>query len=267
MRMSRWLWLSLIVAVSTPALAFDQRYTDWTALLRANVVEVEHGDASRVDYAAIKHHVGQLDAIAVELSGVTAQQYAGWTQARREAFLINAYNAFTVKLIVDHYPGIGSIKDIGGLFTSPWKIDFFSLLGHQTHLNAIEARLRKPGSFDDPRIHFAINCASIGCPMLRSEAYTAEKLDTQLDDQTRRFLSDHSRNRYARGRLEVWKIFDWYAADFSHGWHGITSVKQFFAAHAADLTADAAGQTRIRAQKVFVNYLDYDWHLNGSTTP
>lgn len=260
--MKRALLLLAVVLFSTPALALDPHYADWTALLKAHVVLVDHGDASRVNYAALKRDPARLDAVTDAFSAVTQSQYDGWSKARREAFLINAYNAFTVKLIVDHYPDISSIKDIGGWFTSPWKIDFFTLLGHQTHLDAVEAMLRKPGAFDDPRIHFAINCASIGCPMLRPEAYTADQLDAQLDDQTRRFLSDHMRNRYADGRLQVSKIFDWYADDFSHGWHGITSVKQFLAAHAAELTADPSAQARIRAQKVPVGFLDYDWSLN-----
>lgn len=260
--MKRALLLLAVLLFSTPALALAPHYADWTALLEAHVILVDHGDASSVDYGALKRDPARLDVITGAFSAVTKSQYDGWSKARREAFLINAYNAFTVKLIVDHYPGIGSIKDIGGWLTSPWKIDFFTLLGHKTQLDAVEAMLRKPGAFDDPRIHFAINCASIGCPMLRPEAYTADQLDAQLDDQTRRFLSDHGRNRYADGRLQVSKIFDWYADDFSHGWHGVTSVKQFLAAHAADLTAEPSAQAHIRAQQVPVDFLDYDWKLN-----
>lgn len=245
--MKRYLLVLAITLFSLQAHAFDQTYADWTALLKAHVVVAAHGDASRVDYTELKRKAYKLNAVTNGLGAVTKTQYDHWTQAQREAFLINSYNAFTVKLIIDHYPGIGSIKDIGSWFTSPWKIDFFTLLGHKTHLDAVEAMLRKPGDFDGPRIHFAINCASIGCPMLRAEAYAADQLDAQFDDQARRFLSDHSRNRYADGRLEVSKIFDWYADDFSHGWHGVTSVKQFLAAYAADLTDDPAAQARIRA--------------------
>ena len=86
--------------------------------------------------------------------------------------------------------------------------------------------LRAPGVFDDPRIHFAVICASIGCPMLREEAFVADRLEAQLDEQARRFLSDRTRNRFdaPRGRLEVSKIFDWYGEDFRQGHQGIASV-------------------------------------------
>lgn len=238
----------------------------WNKLLHANVHVIDHGTASQVDYAGMRKDHAQLDAYTHQLIAVTAAQFHSWNKNQQKAFLINAYNAFTVQLILTRWPKLSSIKDLGGLFSSPWKKDFFSLLGHKTHLDAIESRLRSK-TYADPRVHFALNCASIGCPMLRPEAYTADKLDAQLDDQARRFLSDHSRNRYAKGKLEVSKIFDWYAGDFSHGWHGITSVKQFLAAHAPDLTADKVAQTRIRAQKVSVDYLDYNWHLNGLAKP
>lgn len=263
--MRRRILLALVLSfVTAPAYAFDQTYAAWTQLLHAHVRVIDSGDASRVDYAGLVHDRAKLDAFTASLSAVPAAQFKAWSRAGREAFLINAYNAFTVQLILSRYPNLTSIKDIGGWFKSPWKIDFFTLLGHRTHLDALEDRLRKPGAYDDPRIHFAINCASIDCPMLRPEAYVASRLDTQLDDQARRFLSDHRRNRYDPDShtLQVSKIFDWYRSDFSHGWHGITSVRQFLASHAALLTNDPQVQARIRAQQVPVTFLSYNWRLN-----
>ncbi|MGD8911013.1 MAG: DUF547 domain-containing protein, partial [Chromatiales bacterium] len=94
----------------------------------------------------------------------------------------NPYNAFTIELILTKYPGIESIKELGGLFRSPWKRRFFTLLGERRHLDNLEQdMIRAFGVFDEPRIHFALNCASIGCPMLRNEAYVAERLDLQLE--------------------------------------------------------------------------------------
>lgn len=263
--MARRILLTLLLfGALTPAYAFDQSYDAWTQLLQRHVQVIDGGNASRVDYAGMLQDRTPLDAFTASLSAVTAAQFHAWPRAAREAFLINAYNAFTVQLILSHDPKLKSIKDIGGWFHSPWQIDFFSLLGHKTHLDAIEERLRKPGHFDDPRIHFAINCASIGCPMLRLQAYDAKHLDAQLQDQLRRFLSDHSRNRYdsKSQTLQVSKIFDWYSDDFAHGWHDITSVKQLLAKHAALLTNDPTAQTKIRAEKIPVTFLPYDWSLN-----
>jgi hypothetical protein len=120
--------------------------------------------------------------------------------------------------------------------------------------------------YDDPRVHFAVNCASVGCPMLREEAYVADRLDAQLAQQARRFMADRTRNRWnaARGRLELSKIFDWYGEDFRLGHQGVHSVAAFAATH-ADLLADApAARERIRSAKVDMAFLDYDWSLNDA---
>jgi hypothetical protein len=110
----------------------------------------------------------------------------------------------------------------------------------------------------------AVNCASIGCPMLREEAYVADRLDGQLEEQVVRFLSDRSRNRYdgATNTLEVSEIFDWYREDFSSGFQGIRSREQFFAKYAELLTDDPDGQNRIRSQTAKISFVDYDWGLN-----
>lgn len=118
------------------------------------------------------------------------------------AFLINAYNAATVALILTRYPELDSIKELGSLLRSPWKRRFVDLLGARRSLDDIEHELlREAPDFAEPRIHFAVNCASLGCPALRPEAYEAERLEAQLADQTRRFLRDRSRNRLADGSL------------------------------------------------------------------
>jgi Protein of unknown function, DUF547 len=137
--------------------------------------------------------------IRLVLSAAKQAQFEAWTRNQRMAFLINAYNAFTVEKILTRYPDIGSIWDFGKIFGNPFK--FFSLFGQPFTLDRIEHGMpRKPGAYDDPRVHFAVNCASVGCPMLREEAYVAERLDAQLEQQTRRFLSDRSRNRVSEAR-------------------------------------------------------------------
>ena len=149
-------------------------------------------------------------------------------------------NAFTVELILTRYPDVNSIKDLGSFFTSPLKKKFFTLLDEERHLDWIEHEMiRKPGMYDDPRIHAAVNCASTGCPALRNEAFIAGILDVQLEDNMRRFLTDKTRNRYdsKTRNLEVSKAFDWYREDFQKGYLGIHSLEGFFAEY-ADLLAE-----------------------------
>jgi len=129
--------------------------------------------------------------------------------------------------------------------------------------------LRKEGVYEEPRVHVAVVCASIGCPMLRNQPFVAERLDAELEDAMRRFLSDRTRNRYdpATGKLQVSKIFDWYGKDFEHGWHGYSSVKATLARY-ADLLADRPeDRAAIRAQRADVEFLDYDWSLNDDRPP
>lgn len=272
----RLLAFTLTAAVSTvaslspsPAHAqspgFDHGHASWTALLRQHVRLVRSGQATQVAYAGFKADRAALKAYLDSLSAVTRAAFAGWPRAERQAFLINAYNAFTVELILTRYPDLKSIKDLGSLLSSPWKPKWITLLGNQVSLDDIEhAMLRKRGDYDDPRVHFAVNCASIGCPALREEAFVAARLDAQMDEQTVRFMSDRTRNRWnaQRGRLELSKIFDWYGEDFRLGHRGIGSL-QAFAARYADQLADApADRERIRAGGVDIAYTDYDWALN-----
>ena len=244
---------------------FDHSHAVWTALLRKHVRLVRGGQATQVAYAGFKADRAALKAYLDSLSAVSAAAFAGWTKAERQAFLTNAYNGFTVELILTRYPDLKSIKDLGSLLSSPWKPKWIALLGNQVSLDDIEhAMLRKRGEYDDPRVHFAVNCASIGCPALREEAFVAARLDAQMDEQTLRFMSDRARNRYnaQRGRLEVSKIFDWYGEDFRLGHRGIGSL-QSFAARYADQLADAStDRERIRAGGVDIAFTDYDWALN-----
>ena len=126
--------------------------------------------------------------------------------------------------------------------------------------------LRARGRYDDPRVHFAVNCASVGCPMLREEAFVAERLDAQLDGQTQRFLADRSRNRWnpSTGKLEVSRIFDWYGDDFKLGHRGIASLPAFLARYADRLADSAADRERIASLNAPISFLDYDWRLNDA---
>lgn len=247
--------------------AFDHRHAAWTALLKDHVIVSKDGHSSTVRYAALKRQRAALDGYLKSLSAVTQRDYDGWNKPQRLAFLINAYNAFTLELILTKYPDLASIKDLGGLFQSPWKNEFFELLGRSRSLDGVEhGMIRAPGAFNEPRIHFAVNCASIGCPMLREEAFVANRLEAQLADATERFLSDRSRNRFdpQTKRLAVSKLFDWYGQDFGQGYDGIDSLQTFFARHASALSSDAAAQQAVRAGDWRLDFLDYDWLLNAA---
>ena len=255
----------LALCLALPAAAFDHTYAGWDALLKKHVRYISGGNASRVDYAGMKRDHDALKAVLAGFEKVPRAEFDAWTKPQQEAFLMNAYNAFTIEKILTRYPDLRSIRDFGTFFGNPWKDKFFTLFGEPMNLDGIEhGMLRKAGVYDEPRVHFAVVCASVGCPMLRNEAFVADRLDAQLEDAIRRFLSDRSRNRYdaAAGKLEVSKIFDWYGKDFEHGWHGYASVKGTLARY-ADLLADRReDREAIRAQRVDVDFLDYDWSLN-----
>lgn len=247
------------------AQSFDHSHAAWTLLLKKHVLLLDGGKASQLRYAGMAADRAALKAYTESLSAVSATAFQAFSKPQQMAFLINAYNAFTVELILTRYPKLASIRDLGSLLSNPWKPKFIALLGTEMSLDNIEHdTLRAKGRYDDPRIHFAVNCASVGCPMLREEAFVAERLDAQLDEQALRFLSDRSRNRLAEGKLMVSKIFDWYGGDFKAGYRGINSLPAFLARYANQLADAPAERDRIREQKVDIGFLDYDWKLNDA---
>ncbi|MFY0688007.1 MAG: DUF547 domain-containing protein [Cyclobacteriaceae bacterium] len=166
------------------------------------------------------------------------------------AYWINVYNAYTLKLIIDHYP-VQSIKDIGAtlqipLINTPWDIELIPAGDESLTLNDVEHRILR--KMEDPRIHFAINCASISCPVLRREAYTLVQLDRQLNEQAKLFLNDGKRNTISQDHLRLSPIFKWFGSDFESG-------KAF-----RQQIADWSGMEI--APNAEIDYLDYDWGLN-----
>jgi hypothetical protein len=257
----------LLLAASTLAAALDHSHAAWDALLKKHVRYAADGNASRVDYAGFARERAALKAVLADYSKVARAEFDAWSKPQQQAFLYNAYNAFTIEKVLTRYPNIRSIRDFGTVFGNPWKDKFFTLFGQPSYLDQIEHEiLRKEGLYDDPRVHVAVVCASIGCPMLRNEAFVAERLEAQLEDAMRRFMSDRSRNRYnpQAKRLEVSRIFDWYGKDFERGHRGYTSLRATFARH-ADLLADRpADRAAIRDPNVEVAFLEYDWALNDT---
>lgn len=257
-------FLLITVNISTVS-ADDFDHGIWDRLLQKHVHMIRQGQSSQVDYPGFQQDRAALRTYLSKLSAVSASEFSAWSKPERLAFLINAYNAYTVNLILTRYPKLDSIKDLGTLLQSPWKKSFVPLLGKMRSLDDIEhGIIRNPGDYTEPRIHFAVNCASIGCPALFNEAYTGSRLGNQLDAVTRAFLADRTRNRYnaANGRLEVSKIFDWYRKDFESGWQDWHSLDQFFA-HYADSIADTPqARQSVVVGGVKIQFLDYDWKLN-----
>lgn len=244
--------LSLIWLAAESAMAFDHQHQAWTDVLKSYT-----SPAGFVNYAKLKKDSGQpghkYTAYLKGLEAVPEADFSKWSPPQKKAFLMNAYNAFTVKLILDHYP-VGSIKEIGGLFKKPWDVKFFSLLGGKIRtLDPIEHKWLRP-VYKDYRIHAAVNCASISCPPLRREAFRPELLDKQLDEQMSLWLKDASRNKIAGKKLLLSKIFDWYEDDFVNWGGGVKAVLvKHWPEQAAALKA---------ANDKDIDYLDYDWKLN-----
>ncbi len=252
--MTRLLSVIFALALAAPAFGFDQTHAGWDGVLKK--YQTDKGMVRYKDLkadAADKAH--PLNTYLAALQAVPKAEWEGWSKGDKMAFLINAYNALTVKLIVDHYP-VASIKKIGGILTKPWSVEFFSLFGGALKaLDPIEHEWLRP-QFKDFRIHAAVNCASISCPPLRREAFVGARLDLQLDEQMQNWLADPSRNKYdaAKGELELSKLFDWYKKDFEDWGGGVKAVVTKYGPEAA--------KKAYAAKEPDVDYLDYDWGLN-----
>lgn len=276
MAIKRFLLIVLLCITANTASATRFDHTIWDDLLREHVYMLNQKQASQVNYYGIALNHGQLQKYLSQLSTIKKSDFADWDQSEQLAFLINAYNAFTVEMILRSYSSIATLRAYAPV-TLSWKsrlismmknqreLEFISLLGEFLSLNAIENELiRKPGNFNEPRIHFALNRASIGCPALLNRAYTGMELEQQLEAATRAFLSDRSRNRVNEKaeKLEVSEIFDWYRKDFERGWREWSSLAQFFA-HYRDSLADTPHTRELLAsENAEIQFLEFNWLLN-----
>ena len=217
----------------------------WTTLLQNHVDE-----NGKVNYQGFIRDKAKLESYLNTLSN-TPPDRATWTEAEQLAYWINAYNAFTVKLIVDNYP-VKSIQDLHPTFKIPmlntvWHKKFFKIGGEDASLDQIEHKILRK-EFKEPRIHFAINCASISCPPLRNEAYTAAKLEQQLEEQAKQYINNPSHNKIQPNQIEVSKIFSWFSGDFTKNGNLIDYLNKY-------------SKTQI-SPNAKVSYMDYNWDLN-----
>jgi hypothetical protein len=210
-----------------------------------------HVHQGLVDYRGLQQEETRLDRYLDVLAAVAP----GLLSAdERFAFYVNAYNAWTLKLILNHYPGIISIKDAGSFWQSPWKKKLARIDGRLLTLDEIENDILRP-QFKDPRVHFAINCASKGCPPLYNVPFNGRDLDRQLDHVTRAFINDPTRYRLAGDVLFVSRIFKWFREDFHD------DIIGFFQIYAE---GDLKAGLQAKGRDLEVEFLAYDWSLNGA---
>lgn len=219
------------------ALAFGQTQFDhslWNELLQAHVNV--HG---MVDYQGMKADE-RLPKYIAALGAAHPEK--GWLREEQMVFWINAYNAFTVKLIVDNYPQ-QSITDL----KEPWQMLIVKLKGKTYTLDQVENEVLRP-QFNDPRIHYALNCASFSCPPLYFKAFMAEELEQQLEHVAHAFINDPKRNQLGSEQAEISRIYEWYASDFEVDGGVIAHINKY-----------ARGAVSPKAN---ITFMEYDWKLN-----
>ena len=263
---------SQTLAAESEKQEFD--YSDFGEALKINV-----DDAGMVNYRKLKAEPQKLRAFITELGNFDRKDFDKWDDNEKIAFWLNAYNALTLKAIIDNYPikssffksriyPKNSIRQIAGV----WDKINFKVMGQNLTLGHIEHKILRV-KFDEPGVHMAMVCAAMGCPSLRNEPYTGDKLQEQLDDQTRRFLANPAKFKIARAddRIYLSPIFKWFAADFikkhgpkkSIGRHNKeeSAVLNFIASY-----LDKAQKDYMLAGKFKIKYLKYDWSLNEQQT-
>lgn len=219
----------------------------WDELLKKYV-----NDDGFIDYKGIMSEKVKFEKYLDLLSNNAPSN--NWSENEKLAYWINVYNAFTVKLIVDNYP-VESIKDLNPTVSIPtvytvWTKEWFKIGGEDFSLDRVEHKILRK-DFNEPRIHFAINCASFSCPVLRPEAFKAEKIEKQLDEQTRSFINDPKRNRITKNKVEVSKIFSWFGDDFQKN----QTLVQFLNKYSKVKISESAD----------IDFMDYQWSLNDAS--
>ena len=263
MIMIKMFFYIILLAISTHAHASSFDNGLWDSLLKKHVASIRQGQATQVNYGGFIRDRAQLKTYLAAMSAVPRATFDKWGKPEQLAFLINAYNAWTVELVLTGYPEIESIKDLGSLLQSAWGKRFIPLLGETRSLDNIEHELiRAENRYQEPRIHFAVNCASIGCPALRPEAYTGARLTAQLDDATQLFLSDRSRNWLKGDTLNLSSIFKWYREDFERGWGGFRELSQFLIAYRKPLGLLDSDVQHLKTDALDIEFTEYDWRLN-----
>jgi len=228
----------------------------WADILTAHVREDKDG-ITRVDYAALADSKPDLEKLGAYLDLLQDTDVAALGRDEQFAYWANLYNAVTVEVILDHYP-VRSIRDISispGLFsTGPWGKPLVTVEGKDLSLDNIEHDILRK-NWDEPRVHYAVNCASYGCPNLALEPYTGKQLDAQLEAAARAYVNHPRGVRFEGGKLTLSKIYDWYGKDFgSSKTEQLTSI-------AADADPELADKLKNHSGRITY---EYDWSLNDT---
>jgi hypothetical protein len=258
------LLLAVALVASPGADGFDHDYSLYAKLLN------DHVHVVVVDYTALKEHRAALSKVMAEFARATSDQERGWSRNQRLAFWINAYNLFTLRAIVDHYPirsplltwqPRNSIRQIDGVWTKlTWQA-----AGRTLTLDDIEHKILRP-EFKEPRVHFAINCASVGCPPLAAVPYGAATLDGQLDAAARGYLARAQGLQIRGDTLSVSRILEWYGEDFVASFAPDAAGKpdrlERVARAVVARFGPPAAVEMARKPSTRIKFLDYDWSLN-----
>jgi hypothetical protein len=227
--------LAIILLISFSMHAQKVNHQKWDDLLQKNV-----SSSGNVNYKGFQKQEGILDSYLNDLAKEIPQK--NWSKNATLAYWINVYNAFTVKLILNNYP-TKSIKDI----SDPWGKKFFTLANKKYSLEEVEHEILR--KMNEPRIHFAINCASYSCPNLLNEAFTEAKIESQLERTAKSFINDKSKNSISSNEIKISEIFNWFSGDFKTKNSGIIDFLNKYSTIKIN-------------KKAKVKYLDYNWKLN-----
>ncbi len=240
--------IAVAAVLAAPSGNFDHQHAQLDGVLKEYVVD------GLVDYRGLKENRTPLDDYLMAAGSVPISEFQGWSPEEQLAFLINVYNGTTLQFIIDAYP-VDSIKSLGSLLSSPWGKKTVLLFGKKLSLDTLEHKIIRK-NYEEPRVHFALVCAALGCPELRNEAYTASQLEAQLENQARNFLNSEEKNRVEPEKkcLSLSSIFRWYRKDFEKD---SESVAAFVVAYMAE-----PGTPKDVWKDYRLCYTKYDWALN-----
>lgn len=241
----------MIQSTAIAMLIDDQElYVSWNQVLKSYVQD------DRVDYASLKNNPTELKQFLDKAQSLSSDDFKTWQNERQIAFWINVYNASILQIVIREYPISGGFSLKGFAYpknsiqqiSNVWDLKTIQIFGNQISANDIEHEILRK-QYDEPRIHFALVCASVGCPPIRKEAYTGLILEAQLEDQVNKFLSDPKKNFMSEEGIEISKIFKWFEDDFG----GLTGVRDFIKKRKPGWNIHSSTN---------VDYLEYDWSLN-----
>ena len=249
------LFLGIYIACLLPFPAFASDYSSWQKFLDLYLKN------DLVNYSAVQTNPALFNTIVSQSENVKKEEYDGWTQDEKKAFWINAYNIEAIKLVLDHYPlkrslGLQALRyPANSIQQIPdvWNQEALTILGKKVSLNYIENEILRK-EFQDPRIHFAIVCASLGCPVLRDEPYVFDLLDSQLNDAVTKFMRDPKKFNYGAYNNTFYfylsPIFKWFKEDFEKAGGSIAFIKKYIP------------QNKSLPDSGKIQWLEYDWSLN-----